>query len=214
MKIDFSDRFGKWTNRNKDYFELVSAHKFFQDTISEARKKMKLKNSNLPENFATVKRYQLSERPAQLIVDKYDLPVKWKEPLRFLIVTGKMYSPGVEIFRSGHTKRANLVREERFVHQDQFSISVYENIGYTNLIKYIKANRAEIEKSLNDLPRRRPLIKKIKMSIDIVKLLGQDEKIQKILDYLTHKYGEAPDEANLRMMIKRINNALNGEEIK
>lgn len=215
MKVDFEASFGEWTHRDSNHFKLISAHKFFRDTIIQARKKMKLKQDNLPKNFATAELYELSDHPAQLIVDRYDLPVKWKEPLRFFIVTGKMRSPGAEIIRSGYSKRANLVREEMFVHQDSFSINVYENIGYTNLAKYIKVNRKEIEKSLNDLPRRRSLKKNLEISIDIVKLLDQGKKIPEILDRLTHKYGDkAPLEVNLRMMIKRINSALNGAEIK
>ena len=213
MKIKFVDDWGEWRERERVYFKFLSGTKDFQKIIEKARREIGLNEKNLPKNFETGELHSLTEKYAQDIVEIYGLGMFWNEPIRFLIVTGKMPSPGKGIAMSGWTPVFDP-DNKMFIPPSTFSITVSEQMGYSSIKEFIDQNKNYIQTFLKKLPPKRSQMKKAEIKLDVFRLYERKVPVPKIAQFIVNKYDESFEEQVIWNWIRRMEQTLYGRRIK
>lgn len=213
MKVIFDESAGEWRESDKHLFRILVEDRFFQEAITEARHKLKLKKGEFHKNFINAQVYIISQEYADIIINTFDLHKFWKVPIAFFIATNKAQTPGDGIYISGLAIPLNPIRNE-FLHPDSFELTVVEKMGFENLVDHLIKNKEKIKKHLNKLPRKRNEVQNLEMRIDIKKLCNNGKTIDEIYDYLIKNYDHLnPDKEKIRNWIKRNEQYLMGNKI-
>lgn len=210
MEVKFDNSGETWRLEDRNIVKLLAVDKTFNEVINKARLECKLDPVHLPEDFINANMYSISVKHARWLIEYFDLHKLWLHTLSYFIITGKLVSPGNGIYISGTSIAYNPVRK-KFLHPDSFSLIVTEKTGFDNLIATLVERKAEINKILNDLPKRRNMINGIKYKIDIKRLMDEGKTIEEIFTYLTENYPKIDfDIIHIRNWMRRIEQHLKG----
>lgn len=211
MKFEFDNSVGDWDESDKQLFQFLVRDKQFIDLVIGARKNLGINELNLLENFATAQIYETAKIYTTKILKFYDLHFAWFHPISFFIVTGKVQSPGKGIYMSGISLSFKN-RRGKFMYSGPFEITITENIGIDKFYKFIRNNKIEIKKAINQLPKRRIAIKdlkSLKIRLAIKELEGKT--VKEISDKLIQHTDL--DEPNIRHYIRRNKQFIEGSKI-
>ncbi len=148
IKVTYDNKTGL-SRQGKKLIQMFEADNNFEILVKQARLKCGVKK--LLNNIPTPEIYKKSTREAEKLVDLYNLPSCWIFSLQFFIVTGKFLPSGNGMYLSGNSQR--LFPDSNTYKPEEIIITIYQKRSFDDLIKFIYANKSEIQERLKKLPR-------------------------------------------------------------